>query len=605
MRFLKRQTLDRRTANNTSLYSDAARANVYVSPVGAGSLVLPNGTTAQQPASPSTGMMRYNTTTSEVEVYQSSAWRSLRYKEPGLITQQSLGAGDGLTVYFGPLNPAPATTAQSGMTWSTAQMATNMLVIVDNVLQLSGTNYSVTQNPTLIAGDQYTPALSNLLAQGATTAYFSISVTASLTPPAAGSCSMIVTAASPANLVVGQQIADAVTGKVYGTISASAGGGAGTYTLTTDSSYVPRVSGTITNTTNTSSVVTIVTTVGTLRIGDGITTASGSAIGGLATSTTYYVAEILGTQVKLATNAGLTTFFTATSTAAGTFAINSIIPAGTAFVATAPGTSPVYPSVDIKGLGGAPATISAKGIVAITGASGTAGTVTLTYTSSGYIPFELGQYITVAGFTGSTAGYNGTYQVTGAPTLTQVQYTNATTGYVASEATSAKITGAYNTYIQTSTVGKLLIGASITNTSGSFSCISPGFTITVGMTVAISGAFGTGDITGYVTPTLYYVIATNGSTTFQLSATAGGSAITTVVGTLGSIVLIMTGIDIDPISGALRSVVVSPNPVNSSIPIGTNMIITDPSNAGVGYYLNFTEAVPNGSAVTVLHGFDR
>jgi hypothetical protein len=59
MRFLKRQTLDRRTANNTTLYSDAARANVYVSPAGAGSLVLPNGADGTRPASPSTGMIRY------------------------------------------------------------------------------------------------------------------------------------------------------------------------------------------------------------------------------------------------------------------------------------------------------------------------------------------------------------------------------------------------------------------------------------------------------------------------------------------------------------------------------------------------------------------
>lgn len=47
MRYLKRQTLDRRSANNTTLYSDAARANVYISPAGQGSVVIPTGTTAQ------------------------------------------------------------------------------------------------------------------------------------------------------------------------------------------------------------------------------------------------------------------------------------------------------------------------------------------------------------------------------------------------------------------------------------------------------------------------------------------------------------------------------------------------------------------------------
>src|SRR5688572_28838729 len=38
---------------------------------------LPVGTTAQRPASPSTGTMRFNTTTSHVEVYDGARWRPL------------------------------------------------------------------------------------------------------------------------------------------------------------------------------------------------------------------------------------------------------------------------------------------------------------------------------------------------------------------------------------------------------------------------------------------------------------------------------------------------------------------------------------------------
>ena len=77
MRYLKRQALDRRSANNTTLYSDAARANVYIAPSGQGSVVIPTGTTAQRPSSPVNGMMRYNTTLNVVEIYNSatSTWK--------------------------------------------------------------------------------------------------------------------------------------------------------------------------------------------------------------------------------------------------------------------------------------------------------------------------------------------------------------------------------------------------------------------------------------------------------------------------------------------------------------------------------------------------
>ena len=109
--------------------------------------------------------------TGELEVYQSGTWRSLRFKEPTLITQQSLGAGDSLNLYFGPLSPAPVTTVQSGITWDVTQMAKHILVVVENVLQLSNTNYTIVQNPTIGAGT-YTPKLSFAAPLGSTTLYF-------------------------------------------------------------------------------------------------------------------------------------------------------------------------------------------------------------------------------------------------------------------------------------------------------------------------------------------------------------------------------------------------------------------------------------------------
>lgn len=82
----------------------------------------------------------------------------------------------------------------------------------------------------------------------------------------------------------------------------------------------------------------------------------------------------------------------------------------------------------------------------------------------------------------------------------------------------------------TAAAAATVTGVAITGTAGQFSCT--GTTLTVGEALLISGTYGgTGSITGYSDPTTYYIIATNGTTTFQLSLTRGGAAITTTAGT--------------------------------------------------------------------------
>lgn len=66
----------------------------------------------------------------------------------------------------------------------------------------------------------------------------------------------------------------------------------------------------------------------------------------------------------------------------------------------------------------------------------------------------------------------------------------------------------------------------ITGTAGQFSCTSAA--LAVGQSIAITGTFGgTGSISGYTNPTVYFISATNGSTTFTLVTAAGGAIITT------------------------------------------------------------------------------
>ena len=77
-----------------------------------------------------------------------------------------------------------------------------------------------------------------------------------------------------------------------------------------------------------------------------------------------------------------------------------------------------------------------------------------------------------------------------------------------------------------------LSGVTITGTAGQFSCSASSAPLSVGQQITISGTFGgTGSISGYSNPTTYYIVATDGSTTFTLSTTKGGTGVTTTAGT--------------------------------------------------------------------------
>jgi len=72
----------------------------------------------------------------------------------------------------------------------------------------------------------------------------------------------------------------------------------------------------------------------------------------------------------------------------------------------------------------------------------------------------------------------------------------------------------------------------ITGIAGQFSCAASSVALAVGQSLTLSGTYGgTGSITGYTDPTTYYIVATNGSTTFTLSTTPGGAGVTTTAGT--------------------------------------------------------------------------
>lgn len=139
MRFLKQQSTNTRGAIASGIRYDVNNQAVVD---GTQAIVVPLGTTSERPSSPTNGQLRYNTTNNEFEVYENSEWKNLRYNEPNPvgIVQQNLGTGDGTETTFGVLN--------SGDTdFPTPAAAQNVLVFVENVFQISTTNYTLVQNP--------------------------------------------------------------------------------------------------------------------------------------------------------------------------------------------------------------------------------------------------------------------------------------------------------------------------------------------------------------------------------------------------------------------------------------------------------------------------
>lgn len=62
------------TASNVSVDVQAANGVLSYADLTTGGLFLPVGTTAQRPASPVAGQMRFNTTTGSVETYNGTSW---------------------------------------------------------------------------------------------------------------------------------------------------------------------------------------------------------------------------------------------------------------------------------------------------------------------------------------------------------------------------------------------------------------------------------------------------------------------------------------------------------------------------------------------------
>lgn len=137
MRFLKQKTLSKYSPSDNSLFTNHyGRAVMDLS----GGLRLPKGSTVERPqvsgvrnGNGANGFIRYNTDTNSLEAYIDGVWEVVRAPGATTITKQTLGPGDDVETTFGPLDIEPSS-------------ENNILVFVENVFQISDTNYNLDYN---------------------------------------------------------------------------------------------------------------------------------------------------------------------------------------------------------------------------------------------------------------------------------------------------------------------------------------------------------------------------------------------------------------------------------------------------------------------------
>lgn len=218
--------------------------------------------------------------------------------------------------------------------------------------------------------------------------------------------------------------------------------------------------------------------------------------------------------------------------------------------------------------------ISAPATAVFTGSISST-TLTVSSMSSGTI--AVGQALygvgvsaeTVITALGTGTGGTGTYTVNISQTVTAGALNSATSGATF-----------------TATIGQTLSGVSITGVAGQFLATAAGQTLAVGQAVTVSGtAGGLGSIVGYSNPTTYYIIATNGSTTFTLSTSPTGSGVTTVAGSLTGLTFAVANNTLNVTSVASGTIYLGQTVQGVSVPAGSVITALGTGTGGTGTYI--------------------
>jgi len=154
MKFIKNQNINPKLLRDKTVSSNADKQVILETTE---AVLVPKGTTAERPASPQNGFLRFNTDDGEFEVYQNSAWREIAFKQPATIAQQRFEDPldpnvplDGINFYFGPINSGDPDFVAPDVT-----KPQNVLVFVGVVMQIGGINYELEENPAGLPSGTY------------------------------------------------------------------------------------------------------------------------------------------------------------------------------------------------------------------------------------------------------------------------------------------------------------------------------------------------------------------------------------------------------------------------------------------------------------------
>jgi hypothetical protein len=150
MKFLKSQNISKWSpSDNTLQVNPYGRVVMDVR----GALMVPKGTTAQRPdliavRHPAAGeiisnripngYIRFNVDTDSYEGYINGIWEVIKGPSANSIVKDTFGPGDGVETVFGPLDV--------NFIDSYSSSDDNIIVLVENVMQISTTNFTVEQS---------------------------------------------------------------------------------------------------------------------------------------------------------------------------------------------------------------------------------------------------------------------------------------------------------------------------------------------------------------------------------------------------------------------------------------------------------------------------
>ena len=136
------------STNTASFGSATQTVNAIVAFNATTSILTPVGNTGQRPATGVTGMLRFNSTTNSLEIYNNSAWTSVGATTFTVIADEQFN-GDGATVAF---------------TLGSTQTTNSCIVSINGVVQIPGTAYSVSgTNPSCVLTFTEAPASGDLI----------------------------------------------------------------------------------------------------------------------------------------------------------------------------------------------------------------------------------------------------------------------------------------------------------------------------------------------------------------------------------------------------------------------------------------------------------